>query len=197
LQFALFRAHQQLSVHVNTAAHWRNLAFCQLQYQALDLIGCLMAPLFHATLLKLSWGLISTIYGLVLILKGYQIGLLFLPAAQQQHAHQHARCGSQLQVSLHLHLQGTAPGAVYLSHGSVISSSSSSNGITVSITIMVIMMITTSLIVDNQSAIKLLTVAVARCHCTHYPFTSCTALHCQQHQEDRSCDLRFERGRDN
>jgi hypothetical protein len=38
--------------------------------------------------------MLSSIYCCVLLLKGYQLGLLLLPHARQHKAHKKARCGS-------------------------------------------------------------------------------------------------------
>ncbi|WIA39137.1 hypothetical protein OEZ86_005266 [Tetradesmus obliquus] len=62
------------------------------QYELLDLYNCLIAPLFFANALSLfSARLLCSIYCAVLAIKGYQLGLLLLPAARQQQAHKRAR----------------------------------------------------------------------------------------------------------
>lgn len=64
-----------------------------LQLESLDLVNCIIAPVFFANALAL-WdrGLLSAVYCVVLLLKGYQMGLLLLPNARRQHAHTRARC---------------------------------------------------------------------------------------------------------
>jgi hypothetical protein len=63
-----------------------------LQYEYLDLCNCLIAPLFFANALSMfSASMLSSIYCAVLLVKGYQLGLLLLPRARQQKAHKKAR----------------------------------------------------------------------------------------------------------
>ncbi|WIA22769.1 hypothetical protein OEZ86_009726 [Tetradesmus obliquus] len=62
------------------------------QLEALDLVNCIIAPVFFANALSMwTRGFLSSIYCLVLLLKGYQMGLLLLPNARRQHAHKRAR----------------------------------------------------------------------------------------------------------
>jgi hypothetical protein len=63
-----------------------------LQLEALDLVNCIIAPVFFANALSM-WmrGFLSSIYCIVLLLKGYQMGLLLLTNARKQHAHKRAR----------------------------------------------------------------------------------------------------------
>lgn len=69
-----------------------------LQLEGLDLVNCLIAPLFFAnTLAMWTRGLLSAVYCAVLLLKGYQMGLLLLPGARQVHAHRKARCATGMQ----------------------------------------------------------------------------------------------------
>lgn len=65
------------------------------QWEALDLINCLISPIFFASMLS-RWpkDLLTVAYGTVLALKGYQLMLLVMPAARKRHAHKKARCGS-------------------------------------------------------------------------------------------------------
>ncbi len=68
-----------------------------LQLEALDLLNCLIAPLFFANALSRWWdheilGILAATYCAVLLLKGYQLGLLLLPEAHRVHAHRKARC---------------------------------------------------------------------------------------------------------
>jgi hypothetical protein len=63
-----------------------------LQYELLDLLNCLIAPLFFANALSMfSASMLNSIYCAVLLIKGYQMGLLLLPRARQQQAHKRTR----------------------------------------------------------------------------------------------------------
>lgn len=62
------------------------------QLEGLDLLNCLITPLFFAsTLARWPRSLLGTVYCLVLGIKGYQMALLLLPAARQNNAHAKAR----------------------------------------------------------------------------------------------------------
>jgi len=64
-----------------------------LQFEALDMLNCVICPIFFANMLA-RWprSFVTVVYSLVLALKGYQLTLLLLPAARRQHAHLKARC---------------------------------------------------------------------------------------------------------
>lgn len=68
--------------------------FClpRLQFEALDMINCLICPIFFANMLS-RWpkDFVTAVYGVVLAVKGYQLMLLVMPAARQHHAHPKAR----------------------------------------------------------------------------------------------------------
>jgi hypothetical protein len=68
-----------------------------MQYEVLDLINCLITPIFFANMLS-RWpkSFVTMIYCIVLTLKGYQLTLLLIPAARQRHAHAKARSGALL-----------------------------------------------------------------------------------------------------
>lgn len=70
-----------------------------MQYEVLDLINCLITPIFFANMLS-RWpkSFVTTVYCVVLTLKGYQLTLLLIPAARQRHAHAKARSGPVLCV---------------------------------------------------------------------------------------------------
>lgn len=64
-----------------------------LQFEAMDMINCLISPIFFASMLS-RWpkDLLTFAYGAVLALKGYQLMLLTISAARERHAHRKARC---------------------------------------------------------------------------------------------------------
>ena len=63
-----------------------------LQLEVLDLMSCLIAPIFFATTLE-RWprSLLANVYTVVLGIKGYQMALLLLPSARAVQAHGRAR----------------------------------------------------------------------------------------------------------
>lgn len=64
-----------------------------LQLEGLDLLNCLITPIFFAsTLSRWPRSFLSSVYCMVLAVKGYQMALLLLPAARQNKAHMKARC---------------------------------------------------------------------------------------------------------
>jgi hypothetical protein len=72
--------------------------FCShLQFEALDMINCLICPIFFANMLS-RWpkDFVTAVYGVVLAVKGYQLMLLVMPAARQRHAHPKARWAARM-----------------------------------------------------------------------------------------------------
>lgn len=64
-----------------------------LQLEGLDLLNCLITPLFFAsTLARWPRSFLSSVYCMVLAIKGYQMALLLLPAARKYKAHAKSRC---------------------------------------------------------------------------------------------------------
>ena len=64
-----------------------------MQLEGLDLLNCLITPLFFAsTLARWPRSFLSSVYCMVLAIKGYQMALLLLPAARRYKAHAKARC---------------------------------------------------------------------------------------------------------
>lgn len=67
---------------------------CAVQLEGLDLLNCLITPIFFAsTLSRWPRSFLSGVYCCVLALKGYQMALLLLPGARQIKAHSKARWG--------------------------------------------------------------------------------------------------------
>mgnify|MGYP001806896551 CR=1 FL=1 len=70
---------------------------CKLQLEGLDLLNCLITPLFFAsTLSRWPRSFLSSVYCMVLAIKGYQMALLLLPAARKYRAHAKSRCADML-----------------------------------------------------------------------------------------------------
>jgi hypothetical protein len=74
------------------------------QLESLDLVNCIIAPMFFANALSIwHWTGLSLVYCVVLLIKGYQLGLLLLPGARRKHKYRRARCvcvGAEVEVSL-------------------------------------------------------------------------------------------------
>jgi hypothetical protein len=75
--------------------------FLQQHFWVLDVLYCIVSPVFLTAYLRLlvsagwlehSW-LVSAVYYVILLLKGFHLALLLLPAARQAGAHTRHRCG--------------------------------------------------------------------------------------------------------